>query len=133
MFTYKCELSSRIYKQIERIFLVHLKGRMVHNCIDLLNYFGLTNHIAYTFSKVKGINRTYHNHQRDTRDMEDSHRTYNHEVEVIGLYVGMGNARIESNGHGEDKEESMNLVETIKSLPRYVLIYTVDNEKLMRA
>jgi hypothetical protein len=34
--------------------------------------------------------------------------------------------------HGEGKEESINLVETIKSLQRYVLRYKVDNERLMK-
>jgi hypothetical protein len=29
---------------------------------------------------------------KKTRNMEDVHRTYNHEDEVIGLYVSMGNA-----------------------------------------
>jgi hypothetical protein len=65
--------------------------------------------------------------------MEDAHRTYNHEEEVKGLYVSMGNERTESNGHKEGKEESMNLVETIKSLLKDVQSYKDDNEKLKKA
>jgi hypothetical protein len=45
----------------------------------------------------------------------------------------MGNERTESNGHKEGKEESMNLVETIKSLQKYVQSYKVDNERLMKS
>jgi hypothetical protein len=51
----------------------------------------------------------------------------------MGLYVNMGNAGTKSNGHGEGKEESMNLVETIKSLQRDVQIYKGDNERLMKS
>jgi hypothetical protein len=32
------------------------------------------------------------------------------------MYVNIGNEGINSNGHGEDNEDRMNLVETIKSL-----------------
>jgi hypothetical protein len=43
--------------------------------------------------------------------MEDTQGVYNQEDEIIGMYVNMGNEGINSNGHGEGKEESM------KSLP----------------
>jgi hypothetical protein len=49
------------------------------------------------------------------------------------MHVNMGNEGTNSNGHGEGKEESMNLVETIKSLQKDVQIYKDDNERLMRA
>jgi hypothetical protein len=39
----------------------------------------------------------------------------------------LGNAENELNGHGEGNEESINLVETIKSLQRDVLSYKADN------
>jgi len=65
--------------------------------------------------------------------MEYAQRTYNHEDEVRGLYVSMGNEGTESNGHREGKEESMNLVETIKSLQKYVQSYKDDNERLMKS
>jgi hypothetical protein len=67
------------------------------------------------------------------RGMEDAQRTYNHEYEVRGLYVCMGNEGTKSNRHREDKEESMNLVETIKSLKKDVKSYKVDNERLMKS
>jgi hypothetical protein len=44
----------------------------------------------------------------------------------------MGNAWTKSNGHGEGKEESMNLVDTIKSLQKDVQIYKVDKERLIK-
>jgi hypothetical protein len=46
--------------------------------------------------------------------------------------VSMGNARKKLNGHGEGKEESMNLVDTIKRLKGYVQIYKDDNGRLMK-
>jgi hypothetical protein len=48
------------------------------------------------------------------------------------MYVDIGNEVTHSNGHGEGKEESMNLIETIKSLQKDVQIYNVDNERLMK-
>jgi hypothetical protein len=45
----------------------------------------------------------------------------------------MGNAETNSNEHGEGKEESMNLVETIKSLQKYVQSYKDDKESLMKS
>jgi hypothetical protein len=48
--------------------------------------------------------------------MEYAQRTYNHEDEVMELYVNMGNVETNSNGCGEDKEESMNLVETFAKI-----------------
>jgi hypothetical protein len=65
--------------------------------------------------------------------MEDVQGIYSHEEEIRGMYVHMGNEGTNSNGHGEGKEESMNLVETIKSLQRDVLSHKDDNERLMKA
>jgi hypothetical protein len=39
------------------------------------------------------------------------------------MYIHMGNEGTNSNEHGEGKEESMNLVETIKSFQKDVLSY----------
>jgi len=36
--------------------------------------------------------------------LEDAQRDYNHEYEIIGMYVSMGNEGTKSNGHGECKE-----------------------------
>jgi hypothetical protein len=65
--------------------------------------------------------------------MEDTQGAYNHEDEIRGMYVNMGNEGTNSNGHGEGKEESMNLVETIKSLQKDVQSYKDDNERLMKS
>ena len=45
--------------------------------------------------------------------MEDTQGDYNHEDDIRGMYVNMDNEGTNSNGHGEGKEESMNMVETI--------------------
>ena len=42
--------------------------------------------------------------------MENAQGDSNHEQEIRGMYVNMGNEGTNSNGHGEGKEESMNLV-----------------------
>jgi hypothetical protein len=49
------------------------------------------------------------------------------------LYVSLSNEGTISNGHGEGKKESMNLVETIKILQKDVQIYKANNERLMKA
>jgi hypothetical protein len=59
--------------------------------------------------------RSEHN-QHMFKIMEYVQVFYSHEEEIIGMYAHMGNESTNSNGHGEGKEESMNLVETIKSL-----------------
>jgi hypothetical protein len=64
--------------------------------------------------------------------MDNAQRTYKYEDEVKGFGMNMGNVKTKSNRHGEGKEESMNLVETIKSLQRDVQSYKVDNERLVK-
>ena len=49
------------------------------------------------------------------------------------MYVNMGNEGTKSNGHGEGKEERMNLVETINILQKEVQSYKIDNERLMKS
>jgi hypothetical protein len=49
------------------------------------------------------------------------------------MYVNIGNEGTNSNGHGEGKEENMNLVETIKILQKDVQSYKAYNERLMKA
>ena len=68
------------------------------------------------------------------QDVDDAHGTYNYEDEGTMFGMGVDVAVTKSNGHGEyGKEESMNLVETIKSLQKDVQSYKVDNERLMKA
>jgi hypothetical protein len=52
--------------------------------------------------------------------MEDTQGDYNDEYEIRGMYVNMGNEGINSNGHGETKEEIMNLVNIINLLQKDV-------------
>jgi hypothetical protein len=70
---------------------------------------------------------------KDTIDMEYAQRTYNHEYEVRGLYVSMGNVGTKSKGHKEGKDGSINLVETIRILQRDFLSYKADNERLLKS
>jgi hypothetical protein len=49
------------------------------------------------------------------------------------MYVNIGNEGTNSNGHGEGKEERMNLVETIKSFQKDVQSYKDDNERIMKS
>jgi hypothetical protein len=65
--------------------------------------------------------------------MEDSQRTYNHEYEVRRISNNIGDEGTDSNGHGESKEERMNLVKTIKFLQKDIQSYKVDNEWLMKS
>jgi hypothetical protein len=65
--------------------------------------------------------------------MEDAQRAYNHGDEIRGMYVNLGIEGTNSIVHGEGKEESMNLVETIKGLQKDVQNYKVDNERLMKS
>ena len=47
--------------------------------------------------------------------------------------VHMGNEETNSNGHGEGKEENMNMVETIKSFQKDVQTKKDDNERIMKS
>jgi hypothetical protein len=87
------------------IFMVYLKGRMVHKMRDLLNYHGLINPISCPFCRTKGTNIIKHNSTKrsETKGMEDAQRTYNFEDGVRGLGVSMGNEETKSDGHREGK------------------------------
>jgi hypothetical protein len=63
-----------------------------------------------------------------TKDMEDAQGSYNHEEEIIGLHVNMGNGETYSNGRRDKKEFA-----TIRSLQREVWSHRVNNEKIMKA
>jgi hypothetical protein len=47
--------------------------------------------------------------------------------------VHLGIEGTHSNGHGEGRDENMNMVETTKNLQNNVQIHKDDNERLMRA
>jgi hypothetical protein len=52
--------------------------------------------------------------------MEDAQEAYNQEDEVRGMNFHLGIEGTNSNGHGERKDEDINLVETIRKLQAYV-------------
>jgi hypothetical protein len=106
-------------------------NKIVHNSMIFVKLFSLTNLVGCTFCRVNNI-RTEHD-QHKFRIMEDVRGLFNHEEEIKGMYVHMGNEGTNSNGHGEGKEESMNLVETIKRLQRDVLSHKADNGRLMKS
>jgi hypothetical protein len=109
---------------------------MLYKTVDLLNYCSLTNPVAYTFCRTKNIIQRNKNStgRSVSQDMDGAQGTYNYEDEGRIFGMGMDVAVIESNGYGEDeKEESMNLVETIQILQKDVQIYKVDNKKLMKS
>jgi hypothetical protein len=47
--------------------------------------------------------------------------------------VHMGIEGTNSNGHGEGRDENMNMVETIKNLQKDIQIHKADNKRIMRA
>jgi hypothetical protein len=47
--------------------------------------------------------------------------------------VHLGIEGTNSNGHGEGRDENINMVETIKNLQKDVQSHKYDNERLMRA
>ena len=65
--------------------------------------------------------------------MEYAHGDYNREYEIRGMDDHMGIEGTNSNGHGEGRDENINMVETIKNLHMDVQSHTYDNERLMRA
>jgi hypothetical protein len=65
--------------------------------------------------------------------MEESQENYSHPYESRGMDVHLGIEGTNSNGHREERNENMNMAETIKNLQKNVQIHKADNERLMRA
>jgi hypothetical protein len=65
--------------------------------------------------------------------MEYAHGTYSQEDDIRGMDVHLGIEGTNSNGHGEGRDENMNMVETIKNLNKDVQSHEDDNERIMRA
>ena len=65
--------------------------------------------------------------------MEDTQGAYIQEDEIRGMDVHMSNEGTNSNGHGEGKEENVNMVETIKNLKKDVQSHKENNKSLMKA
>jgi predicted RNase H-like nuclease (RuvC/YqgF family) len=67
-----------------------------------------------------------------TREMDDAQGSYNHEDEIKGLHISLGNVETESNGH-RSRVEYVKLAKTMKRLQREVKSYKEENERLIRA
>jgi hypothetical protein len=65
--------------------------------------------------------------------MEEAQGNYSHQDESRGVDVHLGIEGKNSNGHGEERDENMNMDETIKNLQKDVQSHKDDNERLMRA
>jgi hypothetical protein len=50
--------------------------------------------------------------------MEVAHGTYSQEDEIRGMDVHLGIEGTNSNGHGDERNENMNMAETIKNLQK---------------
>jgi hypothetical protein len=65
--------------------------------------------------------------------MEEAQVTYSQEDEIRGMDVHLGIEGTNSNGHGDERNENMNMAETIKNLQKDVQSHKDDNERLMRS
>jgi hypothetical protein len=65
--------------------------------------------------------------------MEYSQGNYIQQDDIRGMDVHLGIEGTKSNGHGEGRDENMNMVETIKDFQRDVQSHKDDNERIMRA
>jgi hypothetical protein len=65
--------------------------------------------------------------------MEEAQENYSQPDESRGMDVHLGIEGTNSNGHGEERNENMNMAETIKNLQKDVQSHKDDNERLMRA
>jgi hypothetical protein len=65
--------------------------------------------------------------------MEETRGNYSQQDESRGMNVHLDIEGTNSNGHGEERDENLNMVETIKNLQKDVQSHKDDNERLMRA
>ena len=65
--------------------------------------------------------------------MEEAWGNYSHLNKSKGMDVHLGMEGTNSNGHGEERNEDMNMAETIKNLQKDVQIHKDDNESLKKA
>jgi hypothetical protein len=65
------------------------------------------------------------------RNMEDAHGTHNHEQEVRGLNINLGNEETQSNGY-RSRVEPIELVKAMKSLRMEAKRYRDNNERIVR-
>jgi hypothetical protein len=65
--------------------------------------------------------------------MEEAQGIYSHPEKKRGMDVHLGMEGMNSNGHGEEMNEDMNMAETIKNLQKDVQSHRDDNERIMKA
>ena len=65
--------------------------------------------------------------------MEEAQGNYSQQYESRGIDVHLGIEGTKSNGHGEERNENMNMDDTIKNLQKDVQSHKDANERLMRA
>jgi hypothetical protein len=65
--------------------------------------------------------------------MEETQGNYSKKYERRGMNVHLDIEGTNSNGHGEERNENLNMVETIKNLQKDVQSHKSDNERIMRA
>jgi hypothetical protein len=65
--------------------------------------------------------------------MEDAQEAYSPEDEIRGMNAQFGMEGTNSNRHGEEKDDNINLVETIRKLQTDVQSHKADNERLMKS
>jgi hypothetical protein len=65
--------------------------------------------------------------------MEEAKGNYSQQDESRGVDVHLGMEGMNSNRHGEERNEDMNMDETIKNLQKDVQSHKADNERLMKA
>jgi hypothetical protein len=63
--------------------------------------------------------------------MEYAQGTYSQEYDIRGMNVHLGIEGTKSNGHGEGRDENMNMVETIKNLQKDFQSHKSYNESIM--
>jgi hypothetical protein len=64
--------------------------------------------------------------------MEYTKGDYSQEDDIRGMDVHIDIEGTNSNGHGEGKEENMNMVETIKNMKKDVQRHKDDNERIFK-
>jgi predicted RNase H-like nuclease (RuvC/YqgF family) len=65
--------------------------------------------------------------------MEEAQDAYSLEDEVRGMDVHLGVEGTNSNGHGEEIDKEVSMMNIIKNLQKDVQIHQADNERLKRA
>ena len=87
--------------------------------------------LAAHFAELTTSRSDHHQHrfQRNGRCIG----TYIQEDEIRGMDVHLGIEGTNSNGHGEGRDENMNMAKTIKNLQKDVQSHKDDNERIMRA